>query len=117
MRPLVAINNKGLIHVRCECPISFEDVTESYYAQCPNCDEDLDKFETSLRKRPRPRMKHSVTYGWWIWVAGDGVSHSAASEEPNPTRDEAVDYYNNVYLKRTYWDAEQQIWSWNNGSN
>lgn len=112
-------DNKGLIHFRCGYPISFEDVTEGYYAQCPHCDEDLDRIETSLRERPRPRLKHSVIYGYWIWVAvaGDGMSHSVTSGEPKPTREEAIDCYNNVYLKRTHWDAKQQRWSWNNGSN
>lgn len=33
-------------HFRCGSEISFNNVTEGYYAQCPECDEDLFKFET-----------------------------------------------------------------------
>ncbi len=32
-------------HFRCDTPISFEDVSDGYYAQCPECDEDLFTFE------------------------------------------------------------------------
>ena len=33
-------------HTRCGETISFDEVTAGYYAQCPNCDEDLYSFET-----------------------------------------------------------------------
>lgn len=33
------------VHVRCEQEVSFNEVTKGYYAQCPNCDEDLYSFE------------------------------------------------------------------------
>jgi hypothetical protein len=32
-------------HVRCESEITFEGVSEGYYAVCPNCDEDLFSWE------------------------------------------------------------------------
>ena len=32
-------------HNRCGDVISFNDVSEGYYAQCPTCDEDLFSFE------------------------------------------------------------------------
>ena len=35
-----------LRHARCGAPTSFEDVSDGYYAQCPECDEDLFSFET-----------------------------------------------------------------------
>ena len=31
---------------RCETPVQFTDVSEGYYAVCPEHDEDLDKWET-----------------------------------------------------------------------
>jgi hypothetical protein len=36
------MNNK---HFRCQSVISFDDVLDGYYAQCPNCDEDLFTWE------------------------------------------------------------------------
>jgi len=33
------------IHTRCLTEVSFEDVLDGYYAQCPDCDEDLFSFE------------------------------------------------------------------------
>ena len=30
---------------RCNTPVSFEQVSDGYYAQCPECDEDLFSFE------------------------------------------------------------------------
>ena len=35
-----------LRHFRCGSQVSFEDVIDGYYAQCPECDEDLFSFET-----------------------------------------------------------------------
>ena len=32
-------------HPRCGKAVSFEQVSEGYYAQCPSCDEDLFSFE------------------------------------------------------------------------
>jgi len=32
-------------HFRCNTPVSFEQVSDGYYAQCPSCDEDLFSFE------------------------------------------------------------------------
>jgi uncharacterized paraquat-inducible protein A len=32
-------------HFRCGTTISFEDVSEGYFAQCPRCDEDVFSFE------------------------------------------------------------------------
>ena len=32
-------------HNRCGNPVSQEDVSAGYYAQCPDCDEDLYSFE------------------------------------------------------------------------
>jgi uncharacterized paraquat-inducible protein A len=32
-------------HDRCGTEISFKNVSKNYYAQCPNCDEDLYEFE------------------------------------------------------------------------
>lgn len=32
-------------HTLCGELISFNDVSKGYYAQCPNCDEDLYSFE------------------------------------------------------------------------
>jgi len=37
-------------HNRCGQPVSFKDVTKGYYAQCPNCDEDVYSFETKGAK-------------------------------------------------------------------
>jgi uncharacterized protein YcgL (UPF0745 family) len=34
------------LHNRCKQPIEFNNVSKGYYAQCPNCDEDLYEFET-----------------------------------------------------------------------
>lgn len=36
---------KNPVHDRCDTLVSFEQVSEGYYAQCPNCDEDLFSFE------------------------------------------------------------------------
>jgi uncharacterized paraquat-inducible protein A len=36
---------KNSIHDRCDTVVSFEQVSEGYYAQCPTCDEDLFSFE------------------------------------------------------------------------
>lgn len=33
------------IHTRCLTEISYEEVLDGYYAQCPECDEDLFSFE------------------------------------------------------------------------
>lgn len=33
------------IHNRCREVVSFNDVSEGYYAQCPECYEDLYSFE------------------------------------------------------------------------
>jgi len=38
------------IHTRCLTEISFEDVLDGYYAQCPDCDEDLFSFEVTKIK-------------------------------------------------------------------
>lgn len=38
------------IHTRCLTEISFENVLDGYYAQCPNCDEDLFSFEITKIK-------------------------------------------------------------------
>ena len=38
------------IHNRCGNLISFNDVSEGYYAQCPSCDEDLYSFEVEESK-------------------------------------------------------------------
>ena len=35
------------IHTRCLTEISFEEVLDGYYAQCPECDEDLFSFEVT----------------------------------------------------------------------
>ncbi len=35
----------NLIHFRCGEPVSFRNVAKGYYAQCPNCSEDLFSFE------------------------------------------------------------------------
>lgn len=32
-------------HYRCGAAVSFEAVSDGYYAQCPTCDEDVYKFE------------------------------------------------------------------------
>ena len=32
-------------HFRCGTDVSFEDVSDGYFAQCPSCDEDLYSFE------------------------------------------------------------------------
>jgi hypothetical protein len=32
-------------HFRCGSAISFEDVSDGYFAQCPSCDEDVFSFE------------------------------------------------------------------------
>ena len=34
-------------HFRCNTEISFEQVSDEYYAQCPKCDEDLFSFEVT----------------------------------------------------------------------
>ena len=34
------------VHERCGTPVSFRDVSEGYWAQCPMCDEDLYQFES-----------------------------------------------------------------------
>ena len=33
-------------HIRCGEQVSFNEVSEGYYAQCSTCDEDLYLFET-----------------------------------------------------------------------
>ena len=35
----------NLVHIRCGERVSFLDVTEGYYAQCPECFEDVFSFE------------------------------------------------------------------------
>lgn len=35
------------LHTRCHNPIVFTEVTKGYYAQCPNCDEDVFQFEVN----------------------------------------------------------------------
>jgi len=35
------------LHTRCHNPIAFTEVTKGYYAQCPNCDEDVFEFEVN----------------------------------------------------------------------
>lgn len=37
-------------HARCGNVVSFDEVTRGYYAQCPNCDEDVFSFETITEK-------------------------------------------------------------------
>jgi len=37
------------IHERCDTPVLFTEVTKGYYAQCPDCDEDLFSFEVIER--------------------------------------------------------------------
>lgn len=32
-------------HFRCHTTVSFQEVSDGYYAQCPSCDEDLYSFE------------------------------------------------------------------------
>jgi hypothetical protein len=32
-------------HFRCGAVISFDNVSDGYFAQCPSCDEDLFSFE------------------------------------------------------------------------
>ena len=39
------VTKKMSNHFRCGTPISFEQVSDGYYAQCPECDEDLFGFE------------------------------------------------------------------------
>jgi DNA-directed RNA polymerase subunit RPC12/RpoP len=34
------------LHLRCGEEVSFDDVSKGYYAQCPECDEDVFYFET-----------------------------------------------------------------------
>ena len=34
-----------IMHAKCGTEISFEEVSKGYFAQCPNCDEDLFSFE------------------------------------------------------------------------
>lgn len=36
------------IHIRCGALISFRDVSDGYYAQCPECEEDLYSFECEV---------------------------------------------------------------------
>jgi uncharacterized paraquat-inducible protein A len=38
---------KTMKHFRCDTEISFKDVSRGYYAQCPECDEDLFSFEVT----------------------------------------------------------------------
>jgi hypothetical protein len=35
------------VHFRCGTTVSFEDVIAGYFAQCPDCDEDLFSFEVT----------------------------------------------------------------------
>ena len=37
-------------HTRCGTEVSFQNVTEGYYAQCPKCDEDVYSFEVVQTK-------------------------------------------------------------------
>lgn len=38
------------LHIRCGGVVSFQQVTTGYYAQCPNCDEDVFSFEVKQQK-------------------------------------------------------------------
>ena len=42
--------NAGAFHIRCGSAISFRQVTSGYYAQCPECFEDLYSFEVEESK-------------------------------------------------------------------
>jgi DNA-directed RNA polymerase subunit RPC12/RpoP len=33
------------LHNRCHKPVLFTEVSKGYYAQCPECDEDVFSFE------------------------------------------------------------------------
>ncbi len=33
------------LHSRCHKPVLFTEVSKGYYAQCPECDEDVFSFE------------------------------------------------------------------------
>ena len=37
-----------ILHNKCDTQVSFNQVTNGYYAQCPKCDEDLYSFETEV---------------------------------------------------------------------
>ena len=37
-------------HVRCGGEVSFQEVTRGYFAQCPECFEDLFSFEVESEK-------------------------------------------------------------------
>lgn len=41
----ILVGKTNAIHVRCGEMISYRKVTGGYYAQCPECDEDLFSFE------------------------------------------------------------------------
>jgi hypothetical protein len=45
----------NLTHLRCGNAVSFEKVSDGYYAQCPSCDEDLYSFETE-QEDPTPAV-------------------------------------------------------------
>ena len=36
------------LHSRCHKPVLFTEVSEGYYAQCPECDEDVFAFEVEI---------------------------------------------------------------------
>jgi len=35
------------IHNRCGTPVTYDEISDGYFAVCPECDEDLYSFETS----------------------------------------------------------------------
>lgn len=45
------MNKKGVVCSRCETPVTFENVSEGYYAVCPWHEEDLYEFETHTTDR------------------------------------------------------------------
>lgn len=49
-------------HKRCGNPVSFEQVTTGYFAQCPTCDEDLFSFEVVPIERDVMEVR---------WTCGD----------------------------------------------